>query len=411
MPSFGLYPEDHTIPTCRKMTSISGTSTYMDSKILPLPENWGANSTRRLSRLDIQRASTDIRRFVEHRLEKDLCLVKHTAPFAFQANTGVNDDLDGTESKSSVKFRVPNIEIPRGIKVDHSKLQEVSPFEMECEVVQSLAKWKRFMLGRLGCEIGEGIYCDSTSIRKGYKGDVTHSVIADQWDFEVRITKEDRNVEKLKQFVRIIYKIITDAEDYILDKYPHILKEGHSTAAWRLPKEITFVTAEELHATWPDLDVHGRENAAVKKYGAIFIIGMGWPMSDGSAAEEVRAPDYDDWNMNGDIIVKHPLTGYRHELSSMGIRVDQEALLKQLEHRGVLDRQSLPFHQAVIHEQVPFSYGGGLGISRLLMLLLRTGHIGEVQVGLWHDAHFQQAHNAGMDLIPDRIVEFPESKQ
>lgn len=166
-----------------------------------------------------------------------------------------------------------------------------SPFKMECEVVQSLAKWKRFILDRLGCEVGQGMYCDSTSIRKGYKGDVTHSAIADQWDFEVRITKEQRNVEQLKKFVRIIYKIITDAEDMILEKYyPQILLQGHPSADWRLPKGITFITAEELHQAWPDLDVHGRENAAVDKYGAIFIIGMGWPMSDGSAAEEVRAP-------------------------------------------------------------------------------------------------------------------------
>lgn len=137
------------------------------------------------------------------------------------------------------------------------------------------------MLKRLGVEVDEGIYCTSTSIRKGYKGDVTHSVIADQWDYEIRVREEDRTVETLKQYVRIIWKIITDLEDYILAEYPQILLEGHPTASYRLPKEITFITSEELHAKYPDLDVHGRENAAVRQYGAIFIIGMGWPMTDG----------------------------------------------------------------------------------------------------------------------------------
>jgi aspartate--ammonia ligase len=362
---------------------------------------------------------------------------------AFLRGTGVNDELDGTVSKSPVRFIVPNQDIPRGISNDiqpHHQQVMVDPsheqqqqqqqhqdikeklvddnttntlppsYEMDCEVVQSLAKWKRIMLDRLECGVGQGIYCDSTSIRKGYKGDVTHSVIADQWDYEICLAREQRTLEQLQAFVRIIWRIITDAEDYILDLYPQILLSGHATAAWRLPKEITFVTAQELHDRYPGLDVHGRENAAVNQHGAIFIIGMGWPMSDGSAAEEVRSPGYDDWNLNGDIVVRHPLTEYRHELSSMGIRVDKDALLKQLEHRGVLHEQDMPFQKAVIEEKLPFSYGGGIGISRLLMLLLRTCHIGEVQVGLWHDAHYEQARAAGMDLIPDRIVEIPSLK-
>lgn len=323
--------------------------------------------------------------------------------------TGVNDELDGTESKSPVRFTVPNQDIPRGITVSDEVMKKKSEFEMECEIVQSLAKWKRIMLKRLGCNVMEGLYCDSTSIRKGYKGDVTHSVIADQWDFEVRIEREQRSVETLKMFVRKIWMIITDAEDFVLEKYPNILLKGHPTASFRLPKEITFLTSEELHALFPGLSVRDRETAAVNKYKAIFILGMGWPMKDGSPPEEVRAPGYDDWTMNGDIMVLHPLTEYRHELSSMGIRVDRDALLKQLEHRGRLVEKDLAFNRAVIEETVPFSYGGGLGISRLLMLLLRTGHIGEVQVGLWHDAHFRQAAEAGIDMIPDRIL--PESIQ
>ena len=155
---------------------------------------------------------------------------------------------------------------------------------------------------RLDVPVGEGIYCDSTSIRKGYKGDVTHSIVADQWDFEIHITEDMRKVEQLKSYVRTIWQIITDCEDMILEKYPNILLPGHPTAKLRLPKDIHFVTAQELHDEFPDMDVHGRENAAVKKYGAIFILGMGWPMSDGSPPEEVRSPGYDDWTMNGDIM-------------------------------------------------------------------------------------------------------------
>lgn len=218
------------------------------------------------------------------------------------------------------------------------------------------------------------------------------------------IDKEQRTLDQLKYFVRILWKIITDAQDFALEKYPAILLDGHPTSTWRLPKEITFITAEELHAMFPSMGVHYRENAAAKQYGAIFIIGMGWPMKDGSAPEEIRSPGYDDWILNGDIICYHPLTEYRHEISSMGIRVDKDSLLAQLEHSGVPEDRDLDFMKAVIEENVPFSYGGGIGISRLLMLLLRTGHIGEVQVGVWHDAHFEQAKNAGIDLIPDRIV-------
>lgn len=213
-----------------------------------------------------------------------------------------------------MRFTVPNKDIPRGIKQnkdsDDDEEAISSPYEIDCEIVQSLAKWKRIMLDHLDVSVCEGIYCDSTSIRKGYKGDVTHSIVADQWDFEIRITKEQRNLDQLKEYVTTIYKIITDCEDYILEKYPNILLPGHETAKWRLPKDITFITSEDLHKEFPNLDVHSRENAAVEKYGSIFIVGMGWPMKDGTVAEEVRSPGYDDWNLNGDIIVRHPLVRF-----------------------------------------------------------------------------------------------------
>jgi aspartate--ammonia ligase len=381
------------------------SSNYMAEEKLPPLQNREANSTHRFSRLGLQIAITDLKRFVEMRLEKDLNVIKHTSPMAFLRGTGVNDELDGTESKSAVRFTVPNQDIPRGL-VPAISIPK-SPYEMECEVVQSLAKWKRIMLGRLNCQVGQGIYCDSTSIRKGYKGDTTHSIIADQWDFEVRIEKEHRTIGHLKNFVKILWKIVVDAEDYIIHKYPQILLEGHPTSTWRLPKEITFLTSDELHLMFPNMDVHERETAAVRKFKAIFILGMGWPLKDGSPAEEVRSPGYDDWNMNGDILVCHPITEYRHELSSMGIRVDKESLLKQLEHRKFLEKERhLQYFEAVIDERLPFSYGGGIGVSRLLMLLLRTGHIGEVQVGLWHDEHYRQTAEAGIDMIPDRIIHY-----
>jgi len=391
-------------PDTHSVAHVNGERpTYMPSRVLPSTENLPASSTHRLSRIEIQKAITDVKRFVEARLESDMNLIRHVTPLAFQRGTGVNDELDGSKSKASVSFVVPNVDAPRGIKIDESLLKD-SPFQIEAEVVQSLAKWKRIMLDRLSMDVGQGIYCDSTSIRKGYKGDVTHSAVADQWDYEIRISKEQRNVDQLKSYVKTIWKIITDAEDFILEKYPNILLQGHPTAKMRLPKEITFLTAEELHQMFPDEDVYGRENAAVRKYGAIFIIGMGWPMKDGSAPEEVRSPSYDDWTMNGDIMVLNPITGYRHEISSMGIRVDKDALLKQLEHRGMLHETEYSFQKAVLNDELPYSYGGGIGISRTLMLLLRTAHIGEVQCGLWHDEHYKQVRPLGIDLIPDRIV-------
>uniref|UniRef100_A0A7S3P4P8 Aminoacyl-transfer RNA synthetases class-II family profile domain-containing protein n=1 Tax=Amphora coffeiformis TaxID=265554 RepID=A0A7S3P4P8_9STRA len=335
-------------PDTHSVAHVNGERpTYMPSRVLPSTENLPASSTHRLSRIEIQKAITDVKRFVEARLESDMNLIRHVTPLAFQRGTGVND---------------------------------------------------------VGMDVGQGIYCDSTSIRKGYKGDVTHSAVADQWDYEIRISKEQRSVDQLKSYVKTIWKIITDAEDFILEKYPNILLQGHPTAKMRLPKEITFLTAEELHQMFPDEDVYGRENAAVRKYGAIFIIGMGWPMKDGSAPEEVRSPSYDDWTMNGDIMVLNPITGYRHEISSMGIRVDKDALLKQLEHRGMLHETEYSFQKAVLNDELPYSYGGGIGISRTLMLLLRTAHIGEVQCGLWHDEHYKQVRPLGIDLIPDRIV-------
>lgn len=361
---------------------------YMDPGLLP------KDYKPVLSRKDAALAADAVKQFIEDRLRRDLNLFKHTSPLAFVHGTGVNDDLDGSEAHKAVLFHVANIPRDRGVVPDGPT--EAEKYGFDAEVVSSLAKWKRLMLRRYGCEPGSGLFCESTSIRKGYKGDVTHSNICDQWDWEVAITPEQRTLDTLKATVRTLYRMIKDCEAMVAQRWPGLRPT--------LPDDIHFVTAEELHAEWPEADIHGREDAAVRRWGAIFIVGMGWPMQDGSAPEEVRAPDYDDWTLNGDIIVKHPATGYRHELSSMGIRVDRAAMEAQLAHRGQSERSSLAYHKAVIDGALPLCMGGGIGISRLLMLLLQRGHVGEVQVGIWHDAHHAQAKAAGLDLIPDRII-------
>uniref|UniRef100_A0A7S3NDW3 Aminoacyl-transfer RNA synthetases class-II family profile domain-containing protein n=1 Tax=Aureoumbra lagunensis TaxID=44058 RepID=A0A7S3NDW3_9STRA len=360
---------------------------YMDPNLLP--KSYKATLTKK----DALRAGMAIRRFMEDRLSKDLNIVKSPGPLAFEASCRVNDDLDGSEAHKAVGFHIMNIARDRGVI---KKTQEKEKFGMDAEVVQSLANWKRIMLKFFDFQVGEGLFCESTSIRKGYKGDVTHSNIADQWDWEIRIDESMYNVEFLKSTVRKIWCILKDCEAMIARDF---------CIQPSLPPSIHFTDPEELHAMWPGASIHERETNAVRKWGAIFIIGMGWPLKDGSAPEEVRSPSYDNWNLNGDIIVRHPVTGYRHELSSMGIRVNASTLKAQLEHRGMTELESKPYHSAILNNQLPLSIGGGIGISRLLMLLLQTGHIGEVQVGVWHDAHHAQAKSqAGIELIPDRIL-------
>lgn len=359
---------------------------YMDPSLLP------KDYVPSLSKKDVLVACDEIQKFVEARLKSDLKLLKHPAPLAFESTSKINDDLDGSDAHSAVSFHVSNVARDRGVA---STAAEKEEYGLEAEVVQSLANWKRVMLNWYGFEEGRGIFCESTSIRKGYKGDVTHSNVANQWDWELRLSPEQRKVDFLKEIVLKIWKIIKDCERMVEDKF---------NISPSLPDDIHFVTSEELHATWPQASIHQRETNAVEKWGAVFIIGMGWPMSDGTAPEEIRSPSYDDWNLNGDIIVKHPKTGYRHELSSMGIRVDAESLSKQLDHRDMNHLRDRPYHSAVLNGNLPLSIGGGIGIARLLMLLLQCGHIGEVHVGVWHKDHHDQAKASNISLIPDRLL-------
>jgi len=292
----------------------------MDPSLLP------CDYSPSLSRREVHAARDCVQTFVEARLKTDLRVFKHTAPLALLADSGVNDDLDGSKSKSAVAFRVPNVDVPRGLGVDESK---VAPgvHGFDAEVVQSLAKWKRLMLGRYDCEPGEGIFTEMHSIRKGYKvrsclctrarapvlvpvpvprarvaeetmltcvvvavqGDVIHSNVCDQWDWEVAVTKEQRTRATLCAAAAKVYRIIKDAEAHVRAAFPALAKH-----AWALPEELHVITSQELCDCWPHLGVLERETEAVKKWGAIFVVGLGWPMKDGSPAQEVRAPDYDD---------------------------------------------------------------------------------------------------------------------
>ena len=301
----------------------------------------------------------------QRRLADKLNLRRVTAPLFVAAGTGINDDLNGTERP--VSFPIKDL---GGLKA---------------EVVHSLAKWKRMKLGSAHIPAGAGIYTDMNAIRADEELDNLHSLYVDQWDWERTITREDRTIGFLKQIVGDIYDVIRQMEREVERQYPHIKAI--------LPEKITFIHSEDLLAEYPDLTPAEREKKAAEKYGAIFVIGIGSQLADGKK-HDGRAPDYDDWTtptsdrhkgLNGDIIVWHPVLKRAFELSSMGIRVDKEALLRQLELEGCTQRTTLSFHQALLNDRIPLSIGGGIGQSRLCMYLLRCAHIGEVQASIWGD--------------------------
>lgn len=304
-----------------------------------------------------------IKDFFEVNLAAELRLSRVTAPLFVLRGTGINDDLNGIEAP--VSFPIMDI---RGATA---------------EVVQSLAKWKRMMLADYGIQHGYGVYTDMNAIRPSEELDNLHSIYVDQWDWERVIKKDERTIDFLKEIVRKIYEVMKRTEFYLGDHYPFIKPE--------LPEEITFIHSEDLQKQYPNLDPRQREEEAVRKFGAVFIIGIGGALADG-IAHDGRAPDYDDWTtptgdghhgINGDIFVWNHVLNRSFELSSMGIRVDSEAMLKQLEITGTMDRKELLFHRRLLGEQLPLSIGGGIGQSRLCMYFLRKAHIGEVQVGIW----------------------------
>ena len=320
-----------------------------------------------------------IKEFFQQNLSTELRLRRVTAPLFVLQGLGINDDLNGVER--AVTFPIKDLGDARA------------------EVVHSLAKWKRLTLAEYEVEPGYGIYTDMNAIRADEELDNLHSLYVDQWDWEAVIRREDRTLAFLKNIVERIYAAIRRTEYLVCESYPQIKPF--------LPEQIHFVHAEELLQMYPDKTPKEREDAICKKYGAVFVIGIGGKLANGEK-HDGRAPDYDDWStvaedgrkgMNGDILIWYPVLGRSFELSSMGIRVDKESLLRQLEIEGQQQREKLYFHQQLLNDKLPLSIGGGIGQSRLCMVLLHKAHIGEIQASIWPDAMREECKSMGMPLI------------
>ena len=323
----------------------------------------------KLSVLETQRAIRSLR----HRFEENLCdalnLSRASAPLFVKRGSGLNDDLSGVE---------------RPVSFDILESGDV------VEVVHSLAKWKRMALGKYGFSMHTGLYTDMNAIRRDEKCDNIHSLYVDQWDWEKVISAEDRNIGYLKDTVERIYSAILNTADGIERKYPVL--DNY------LPRNIKFITTQELLDKYPKLSPKERENAIVREYGAVFLMEIGVRLSNGEK-HDGRAPDYDDWSLNGDILVYNRMTDASFELSSMGIRVDKDTLLKQLEAENALDRLELPFHKALVNGELPLTIGGGIGQSRLCMLLLQKAHIGEVHTSVWPQSEIDRCRELGIELL------------
>ena len=308
----------------------------------------------KLSLRQTQQAIKVIKDTFQVLLAQNLHLERVTAPVLVTADSGINDDLNGVERK--VAFSVKEMD------------------ERHAEVVQSLAKWKRVALGRYGFRPGEGIYTDMNAIRRDDDMDNTHSIFVDQWDWEKVITADRRTTEYLQKTVRRIVKAIADTNKLLQQKYPLLTFEVN--------EQVTFITAQELADRYPGLSGKEREDAITKECGTVFLMGIGGALRDGSK-HDGRAPDYDDWTLNGDLLLWNETLGHALEISSMGIRVDADALARQLAAAGAEDRMQYPYHQAIADGSLPLTIGGGIGQSRLCMLMLEKAHIGEVQVSIW----------------------------
>ena len=328
-----------------------------------------------------------IKDFFQQNLSTELRLRRVTAPLFVLKGLGINDDLNGVER--AVTFPIKDLGDAKA-EVVHSlakwKRLSLAEYQIEPgEVVHSLAKWKRLSLAEYQIEPGYGIYTDMNAIRADEELDNLHSLYVDQWDWEAVIRKEDRTVSFLKNIVERIYAAIRRTEYLTCETYPQIKPF--------LPEKIHFIHAEELLQMYPDKTPKEREDAICEKFGAVFIIGIGGKLSNGEK-HDGRAPDYDDWStvsenglegLNGDILIWYPVLGRSFELSSMGIRVDKESLLRQLKIEDKEDRKELYFHQQLLNDKLPLSIGGGIGQSRLCMVLLHKGHIGEIQASIWPD--------------------------
>ncbi len=325
------------------------------------PEGYASS----LSQRDTQRAIKIVKDTFQVKLSQALNLDRVTAPIMVTKASGINDDLNGVERK--VHFTMKNI-------------------EGEAEVVQSLAKWKRLALYRYGYQADEGLYTDMNAIRRDDDTDNLHSLFVDQWDWCRVITKEERNLEFLKEIVSKIVKVIAETNDTIKEKYPVL--------SFEMKAEPFFITTQELEDMYPELTPKERENKIVQEHGTVFLMQIGGKLKSGEK-HDGRAPDYDDWALNGDILIWNDLLGCAFEVSSMGIRVDAESLQRQLEIEGVTERAEFPFHKAILDGTLPLTIGGGIGQSRICMLLLQKAHIGEVQCAIWSDEMRDEckAHN------------------
>jgi aspartate--ammonia ligase len=325
---------------------------------------------------ETQRAIFALKNYIEERLCRDLNLMMVTVPLIVDVESGVNDYLDRDGSRTPVQFHISN---------------DRNEHPLDAQIVQAATKWKRMALKQFGMAPGEGLCTDMRAVRKDYFLDHDHSAYVDQWDWELAITREQRNLEYLRQVVEKIWSVLKGAESFIKGRFPALKAKGHPD----LPERLTFMHAEDLLDRYPDLPRKARETAILKEAGAVFIYGIGWTLRDGHP-HELRAPDYDDWvsetrssdgrpmhGLNGDILVWNPITRRRHELTSMGIRVTAETLREQLKLTGQLDLLKFPYHQAILQDRIPLSIGGGIGQSRVQMLLLRKAHLGEVTVSAW----------------------------
>jgi len=334
------------------------------------------------SALDVEtteKAIKKIKDYFQVALADELRLRRVTAPIIVLKGTGINDDLNGIERP--VTFPIKGME------------------ERSAEVVHSLAKWKRLKLSELKLETGRGIYTDMNALRPDEELGSIHSIYVDQWDWEKSIDEKDRTVDYLKDVVEKIYSVYKRTEEHIRKEHPEVKAQ--------LPEKITFIYAEDLMKEYPDLTIKQRETAAAKKYGAIFIIGIGGKLSNGEP-HDGRAPDYDDWStesktgyygLNGDIVLWNPVLERAFEVSSMGIRVDKKALLKQLEIAGEESRKEYLFHQMLLNDQLPYTIGGGIGQSRTCMYLLQKAHIGEVQASIWPESMKEMCAYSGIELL------------
>ncbi|MBQ2296658.1 MAG: aspartate--ammonia ligase [Clostridia bacterium] len=332
---------------------------------LILPNGYKSNLTLR----ETQRAIKLLKDTFQVKLGRALNLDRVTAPVIVTKASGINDDLNGIERK--VEFDMKNIE---GI----------------CEVVQSLAKWKRMALYRYGYGAGEGIFTDMNAIRRDDDCDNLHSIYVDQWDWERVIDRKDRNIDFLKDTVTKIIKALAETQDVLNETFPQLTK--------RLNENVFFITTQELEDMYPDLTGKQRENEITKKHGTVFIMQIGEKLKSGNK-HDGRAPDYDDWSLNGDIMVWNDILDCAIEISSMGIRVDEKSLDEQLKKAGAEERRNFPYHKGILDGTLPLTIGGGIGQSRICLQLLEKAHIGEVQTSLWPEDMRQKCKDCNIELL------------